>query len=1399
MSSNDGKIKKYIVPNGMKVQTLSNGQVVLINQNNNNTNANANNKIKIEATEVNQTVDKVVNEARGYQNLQPNFIQNNAKFPPPNSSVQNRPSSACSLQHSVSSSAHTTSVNEEKELEKLLLEADKQMFSNNKQEDDMTSNSSRNTSVMANTPVKLPEKRKIDDPINMNNHQNGLKMMRIQSVPDVPNNFVQNHPQNFVNHQFSAGPVVNQIQQPIVQVNANLQKSRHFSNENNNAINLSTALSSNSKKNLDPENNQANKKLKLSHGKITSLPYGCPTSKIMPRNSLFDNQTGLIFGNKKRKIEALKKFKNMKSTSKIDTEAILPESIERINDGKIPKLNDRNFELLDQILQGVGDSDDGAQEPRYFKARKKEIQVPRKKDEPTEMMNFQKIQQKKNQLDEFVIKKLNLLSAKIDFEQEFTPTFLTNNLSKPDYRNQSIFSADKPEYETNLDLAFNSSTTPAKNDDKNTSNIVLKFAHHDVSKIHKTLEKLNNQVKEPIIPYFVHPTKVQKLSYCQLKSIKSKVKKETDTTSVRCRPIIEVIREQKSKKIMVKSHETCAVCKFKILGKRYMVQQYNNDVHFSKKFCSSLCMAAFEYQNCRFKRENETSDDENLIQTQNYQPNNQQTCNLENILMLFKDSNLKTQELSKIMAQKEAQKSGKNGKNSFFDSRQELINKELAKINYERQSVPYEKRPGYKTFWIDWCDNFIQLNFNLSPRLLKDETRLSDQSYVNKLSKKYDNRICCLCRNINYHNIEIENAVSRLLMVDKDQYVHINCCKWSTNIQQKYSEQSDIESENLSMPQLEFSNFENVYKNAVLNNCLCYKCKNPGASLKCYVQKCNKWYHFPCALKNGNLMFIDNSMCCPEHIPTNLAQDDIIKNFNMFVCATIKRDIPKQISNIISNGELIYNHDHGILPSVENRMTLTKKRTKSGQISGMSEDSSLSTYKNKHESTEFYEPTDIYHYSKNNTSNYVIKYGSYSLHRIGRAKMSHFHDQAQNDGQMTVFPVGYRCKVAILDVTRKAKDKDDKNIPDHFDNVKNRNEVYIEDNEKDPLNLVHKFKINSSKQQRRFVYFEICTNDLIRFDNQNFTSIFDFYDYFRKLNDTPTWPSYKINARIGLGHYSGIETLALIESLPNLYYTFPNYRCLIGKTSHYDKKLSCNHSGSFRTEPWNRKLVKQNPRLRENSGANMQRVTEVNTQSNTMDDRLENHNSLQAILRESGIYNATEITASLGLENISDGIWGNKNKMELYRKMKKEWRLNSKLNRSQIQGLGLYARRDIDPGTFIIEYTGELIRKDMTDARENYYDQIGKGTYMFRLSDEYVIDATIVGGAARYINHNCDPNCVAETVNIEGKEHIIIISNRFIFQGEELCYDYKFDVADDGVTERVACLCRAVNCRKWMN
>lgn len=57
---------------------------------------------------------------------------------------------------------------------------------------------------------------------------------------------------------------------------------------------------------------------------------------------------------------------------------------------------------------------------------------------------------------------------------------------------------------------------------------------------------------------------------------------------------------------------------------------------------------------------------------------------------------------------------------------------------------------------------------------------------------------------------------------------------------------------------------------------------------------------------------------------------------------------------------------------------------------------------------------------------------------------------------------------------------------------------------------------------------------------------------------------------------------------------------------------------------------------------------------------------------------------------------------------------------------------------------------------------------MFRLDEERVVDATLCGGLARYINHSCNPNCVAETVEVERDVRIIIFSKRRIQRGEEV-------------------------------
>ncbi len=45
--------------------------------------------------------------------------------------------------------------------------------------------------------------------------------------------------------------------------------------------------------------------------------------------------------------------------------------------------------------------------------------------------------------------------------------------------------------------------------------------------------------------------------------------------------------------------------------------------------------------------------------------------------------------------------------------------------------------------------------------------------------------------------------------------------------------------------------------------------------------------------------------------------------------------------------------------------------------------------------------------------------------------------------------------------------------------------------------------------------------------------------------------------------------------------------------------------------------------------------------------------------------------------------------------MRKEWRNTVYLARSKIQGLGLYAKRDIDMNAMIIEYKGDIIRNEV--------------------------------------------------------------------------------------------------------
>ncbi|CAI2175006.1 1603_t:CDS:2 [Funneliformis geosporum] len=112
--------------------------------------------------------------------------------------------------------------------------------------------------------------------------------------------------------------------------------------------------------------------------------------------------------------------------------------------------------------------------------------------------------------------------------------------------------------------------------------------------------------------------------------------------------------------------------------------------------------------------------------------------------------------------------------------------------------------------------------------------------------------------------------------------------------------------------------------------------------------------------------------------------------------------------------------------------------------------------------------------------------------------------------------------------------------------------------------------------------------------------------------------------------------------------------------------------------------------------------------------------------------------------------------------------------KSKIHHYGLFALERIKSSEFVIQYTGELIRQAVADLRERKYKAEGiDGSYMFRVGDDTIIDATKMGNNARLINHSCDPNCNAKILTIKGKKKIAIYAKRDIEFGEEITYDYK--------------------------
>lgn len=133
------------------------------------------------------------------------------------------------------------------------------------------------------------------------------------------------------------------------------------------------------------------------------------------------------------------------------------------------------------------------------------------------------------------------------------------------------------------------------------------------------------------------------------------------------------------------------------------------------------------------------------------------------------------------------------------------------------------------------------------------------------------------------------------------------------------------------------------------------------------------------------------------------------------------------------------------------------------------------------------------------------------------------------------------------------------------------------------------------------------------------------------------------------------------------------------------------------------------------------------------------------------------------------------------------------LRHSGIHGLGVASIEQIEAGATLMNYAGELIDEAEANLREVQYRRNGVDIYLFEVvpGAGTIIDASSNGNLARFINHSCDPNCIA--LPSDDGQSIRIVAGRNLKKFDEITYDY-------GLTEGepIACNCNSQNCRKFL-
>ncbi|XP_055363689.1 LOW QUALITY PROTEIN: histone-lysine N-methyltransferase 2C-like [Betta splendens] len=622
------------------------------------------------------------------------------------------------------------------------------------------------------------------------------------------------------------------------------------------------------------------------------------------------------------------------------------------------------------------------------------------------------------------------------------------------------------------------------------------------------------------------------------------------------------------------------------------------------------------------------------------------------------------------------------------------------KLKPHPRAVPGDEsaRPGKRIKNSRWRRWSISVTLSRGPCIPNEAVAMPTEEEMDLLLKKLgaclhpdplpkDQRRCCFCHQQGDGQTD---GPARLLNLDLDLWVHLNCALWSSEV---YETQAGA-----------LINVEPALRRGLTLRCA--YCQQIGATSGCNRLRCTNTYHFTCALHAHCTFFKDKTMLCHLHKPRTVPlsgdrssngspsstpgpipdpaavmasdpYDSELRCFTVFRRVYVQRDEARQIAAVVQRGE----------------------------------------------------------------RQHTFRVGSLLFRAIGRLlphQMNSFHNK------VAIFPIGYNANRFYWSM--------------RYNNRRCKYMCYIEEKEGEPL-----FKVKVVEKGHEDLVLTGPTPKAV------WDQILEPLSQMRASSGAlKLFPVYLKGEDL-----FGLTTSAvtrILESLPGVE-ACERYTFRYGRNPLMEWPLAFNPSGSARTEP--KACQAKRPYL----------LTSVAPRC---------QGSVGSIV---GLVPGV-LSLSPG-ESVAGAHQGRHSKSSQYRRMKAEWKSNVYLARSRIQGLGLYAARDIEKCTMVIEYIGTIIRSEVANRKERLYESQNRGVYMFRIDNDYVIDATITGGPARYINHSCAPNCITEVVTVEKENKIIISSCRRIQRGEELCYDYKFDLEDD--QHKIPCHCGAVNCRKWMN